>query len=168
LADVRTRKITFFIALALFAQESTWNFYDNQVPALLREHVASAALIGALMGMDNLLGIVIQPWIGNRSDNTRTRWGRRMPYLAVGMPLGALLFLLLPWAPTLATLIAVMVLYALVANSTRPLAESLVPDFIPPERRGRANAVVKIATSLTIIVASLISLFVVDEHPRGA
>jgi MFS family permease len=168
MADIKTRRITFFIALALFAQESTWNFYDNQVPALLREHVASAALIGALMGMDNLLGIFIQPWIGNRSDNTRTRWGRRMPYLAVGMPLAALLFLLLPWAPTLATLIAVMVLYALVANSTRPLAESLVPDFIPPERRGRANAVVKIATSLTIIVASLISLLVVDEHPRGA
>ncbi|BCJ49860.1 hypothetical protein Asp14428_13350 [Actinoplanes sp. NBRC 14428] len=69
------RRITFFIALALFAQESTWNFYDNQVPVLLREHVASAALVGALMGMDNLLGIFVQPWIGNRSDHTRTRWG---------------------------------------------------------------------------------------------
>jgi MFS family permease len=165
---VSYRKITFFIALALFAQESTWNFYDNQVPALLREHIASAALVGALMGMDNLLGIFIQPWIGNRSDNTRSRWGRRMPYLAVGMPLAAVLFLFLPWASSPATLIAVMVLYALVANGTRPLAESLVPDFIAPERRGRANAAVKIATSLTIIVASLISLLVVDEHPRGA
>jgi MFS family permease len=162
------RKITFFIALALFAQESTWNFYDNQVPVLLREHVASAALVGVLMGMDNLLGIFVQPWIGNRSDNTRTRWGRRMPYLAVGMPLAALLFLLLPWTTSAVTLIAVMVCYALVANTMRPLAESLVPDFIPPQRRGRTNAVVKIAASLTIIVASLISLFVVDEHPRAA
>ena len=162
------RKITFFIALALFAQESTWNFYDNQVPALLREHVSSAAVVGLCMGMDNLLGIFIQPWIGNRSDNTRTRWGRRIPYLAVGMPLAALLFLLLPWTTSLPTLLAVMVLYAVVANSTRPLAESLVPDFIAPERRGRANAAVKIATSLTIIIASLISLFVVDDHPRLA
>ncbi|WP_432826228.1 MFS transporter [Dactylosporangium sp. CA-092794] len=162
------RKITFFIALALFAQESTWNFYDNQVPVLLRQHVTSAALVGALMGMDNLLGIFVQPWIGNRSDNTRTRWGRRMPYLAVGMPLAALLFLLLPWTTSLAALVAVMFLYALVANTVRPLAESMVPDFIPPRRRSRANAVVKIATSLTIIVASLISLLVVDQHPRGA
>ncbi|GIJ45919.1 MFS transporter [Virgisporangium aliadipatigenens] len=162
------RRIIFLIALALFAQESTWNFYDNQVPALLREHVTSAAIIGALMGMDNLLGIFIQPWIGNRSDNTRTRWGRRMPYLAVGMPVAALLFVLLPWATSLVALVAVMFLYALVANTMRPLAESLVPDFLPPERRGRANAVVKIATALTIIVASLISLFLVDDHPRGA
>ena len=165
---VSNRRITFYVALALFAQESTWNFYDNQVPALLRDHVTSAALIGLLMGADNLLGIFVQPWIGNRSDNTRTRWGRRMPYIAVGMPLAALIFLFLPWATSLATLVAVMFCYALVANTTRPLAESLVPDFIRPERRSRANAAVKIATSLTIIVASLISLFVIDEHPRGA
>jgi MFS family permease len=162
------RKITFFIALTLFAQEATWNFYDNQVPVLLREHVTSAALVGALMGMDNLLGIFIQPWIGNRSDNTRTRWGRRIPYLAVGMPLAALLFVVLPWTTSAAMLIAVMVGYALVANTMRPLAESLVPDFIEPARRSRANAIVKIATALTIIVASLISIFVVDDHPRAA
>src|SRR5690348_3805109 len=165
---VSHRKITLFIALTLFAQESTWNFYDNQVPVLLREHVSSAAVVGLLMGMDNLLGIFVQPWMGNRSDNTRTRWGRRVPYLAVGMPLAALLFLLLPWTTSLLTLVAVMVLYALVANTIRPLAESIVPDFIAPQRRSRANAVVKIATSLTIIVASLISLFLVDDHPRGA
>lgn len=162
------RRITLFIALALFAQEATWNFYDNQVPVLLREHVTSAALVGALMGMDNLLGIFVQPWIGNRSDNTRTRWGRRVPYLAVGMPLAALLFVALPWTTSAAALIAVMVGYALVANTMRPLAESLVPDFIAPERRSRANAIVKIATALTIIVASLISIFVVDKHPRAA
>lgn len=162
------RRITLFIALTLFAQEATWNFYDNQVPVLLREHVTSAALVGALMGMDNLLGIFVQPWIGNRSDNTRTRWGRRVPYLAVGMPLAALLFTVLPWTTSAAMLIAVMVAYALVANTMRPLAETLVPDFIAPEQRSRANAIVKIATALTIIVASLISIFVVDEHPRAA
>src|SRR3569833_2986162 len=126
---VSNRRITFFIALALFAQESTWNFYDNQVPVLLRQHVTSAALVGALMGMDNLLGIFVQPWVGNRSDNTRTRWGRRMPYLAVGMPVAALIFLLLPWAPTLPALIGVMLLYALIANTMRTLAVSLVLVF---------------------------------------
>ena len=90
------RRITFLVALAVFAQESTWNFYDAQVPPLLRDHIASAALVGFVMGMDNLLGIFIQPWMGNRSDRTRTWWGRRIPYLAVGMPIAALLFILLP------------------------------------------------------------------------
>ena len=163
----RAGRITFFVALAVFAQEVTWNLYDSQVPPLLREHVGSAALVGLLMGMDNLLGIFVQPWMGNRSDHTRTSWGRRIPYLVVGMPLAALLFLAIPHAAAaLPLLVLVMFGYALVANSFKPVAESLLPDFIPPERRSRANAVVKIAASLTVMVAALISIFLVDEHPK--
>ncbi|WP_439381342.1 MFS transporter [Amycolatopsis lexingtonensis] len=164
---VRTGRITFFVALAVFAQESTWNLYDSQVPPLLREHIGSAALIGLLMGMDNVLGIFIQPWMGNRSDRTRTSWGRRMPYLLVGMPVAALLFLLIPHAAaSLPLLILTMFGYALVANSFKPIAESLLPDFVPPERRSRANAVVKIASSLTVMVAALISIFLIDTYPK--
>ncbi|MEV8431322.1 MFS transporter [Streptomyces chartreusis] len=161
----RTRSITFLVALAVFAQESTWNFYESQVPPLLREHIGSAAVVGVLMGMDNLLGIFVQPWIGNRSDRTRTAWGRRIPYLVVGMPIAVALFVVIPHtAASLPLLIAVMFAYALVANTFKPIAEALVPDFIAPERRSRANAVVKIATSLTAIVAALISIFLVDDH----
>ncbi|MBM6405156.1 MFS transporter [Phycicoccus sp. CSK15P-2] len=162
----RTGRVTLLVALAVFAQESTWNFYDNQVPPLLREHLASAALVGLFMGMDNLLGIFVQPWLGSRSDNTRTRWGRRIPYLVVGMPVAAVLFLLIPHAAaTLPTLILTMFSYALVANAFKPIAEALLPDFIEPDRRSRANAAVKIASGLTVIVAASISLLVVDEHP---
>ncbi|USX54726.1 MFS transporter [Lentzea sp. HUAS12] len=168
-ADRRlTRRITFFVALAVFAQEATWDFYDAQVPPLLREHIASTALVGLLMGMDNLLGIFVQPWIANRSDNTRTRWGRRIPYLAVGMPLAAVLFTLIPLATALPSLIAVIFVYALVGNSFKPIAQALLPDFIEPERRGRANAVVKIASGLTVIVSALVSALLVDEHPKLA
>ncbi|WP_205473058.1 MFS transporter [Nocardioides sp. SYSU D00038] len=168
-ATTATGRITLLVALAVFAQESTWNFYDSQVPPLLREHLASAALVGLLMGMDNLLGIFVQPWIGNRSDATRTRWGRRLPYLVVGMPVAAVLFVLVPHAArSLLPLVAVMFAYALVLNSLNPVSTSLLPDFIGPQRRSRANAVVKIATSLTIIVAALVSVLVVDDHPYVA
>ncbi|MFC1230499.1 MULTISPECIES: MFS transporter [Streptomyces] len=161
----RTRRITFLVALAVFAQESTWNFYESQLPPLLREHLTSVAVVGLLMGMDNLLGIFIQPWIGNRSDHTRTSWGRRMPYLVAGMPVAALLFVVIPHASgSLPLLIAVMFSYALVANTFKPIAEALVPDFVAPERRSRANAAVKIASSLTVIVTALLSLLLVDDH----
>ncbi|GGW95791.1 MFS transporter [Streptomyces malachitofuscus] len=160
-----TRRITFLVALAVFAQESTWNFYESQVPPLLKEHLTSAALVGLLMGMDNLLGIFVQPWIGNRSDRTRTSWGRRIPYLVVGMPIAAALFVVIPHtAASLPLLILVMFSYALVANTFKPIAEALVPDFIPPGRRSRANAAVKIASSVTAIVAALLSIFLVDDH----
>ncbi len=162
------RGITFYCALAVFAQESMWTFYDAQVPPLLREHVGSAAIVGLLMGMDNLLGIFIQPWMGNRSDNTRTRWGRRMPYIAVVMPASALLFLLIPLAWSFASLVVVMFLFALVGNSFKPVVESLMPDFIEPERRSRGNAAVKIASGLTTVTTAVISVLLVDSHPTLA
>lgn len=164
-----TRRITFLVALAVFAQESMWNFYDSQVPPMLREHIGSAAVVGFVMGMDNLLGIFIQPWMANRSDRTRTRWGRRVPYLAVGMPTAAVLFILLPHtSASLPLLIVVLVAFALVSNSFKPIGEALVPDFVAPERRSRANAAVKIASAITVIVAALVSMLLVDEHPKLA
>ncbi|SEQ91331.1 Na+/melibiose symporter [Lentzea xinjiangensis] len=163
-----TRRITFFVALAVFAQETTWDFYDAQVPPLLREHITSTAVVGLVMGMDNLLGIFVQPWIAHRSDNTRTRWGRRIPYLAVGMPLAAVLFVLIPLATALPALIAVIFVYSLVGNSFKPIAQALLPDFIAPDRRGRANAVVKIASGLTVIVSAVVSALLVDDHPKLA
>lgn len=168
-ARQRTGRITFLVALAVFAQESMWNFYDSQVPPLLRDHIGSVAIVGFVMGMDNLLGIFIQPWMANRSDRTRTRWGRRIPYLAVGMPTAAVLFVVLPHtAGSLPLLIGVIVGFALVSNSFKPIGEALVPDFVPPERRSRANAAVKIASAITVIVAALVSMLLVDEHPELA
>jgi MFS family permease len=167
----RTRlnlRVTLVIALAVFAQESVWNFYDAQVPALLREHLGSAALIGLLMGMDNVVGVFVQPWIGSRSDRTRTRLGRRLPYLLAGAPVAAIAFIAIPWAGTLPALIAVMFVFAVTLNAYKPVAESLVPDFIAPPNRSKAYGALKTATSLTIIVSSLISLLVVDNHPKFA
>lgn len=109
------------VSLAVFAQESTWNFYDAQVPPLLRHYVTSAALIGLLTGLDNVLGIFVQPLMGSRSDRTRSRCGRRIPYNVAGTPIAALLFVAIPNTSSFAALVTVMVLYTLVANSYKPV-----------------------------------------------
>ena len=42
--------------------------------------------------MDSYLSLFLQPVLGRLSDRTRTRLGRRMPYIVAGMPLAAVFF----------------------------------------------------------------------------
>ena len=156
-------KMAFFISIAIFAQEITWNFYDSQVPVSLLKYISSVAIVGLIMGLDNLLGLFIEPLIGKRSDNTRTRFGRRIPYIIVGIPLAAIFFILIAFETSLLTLMIFVLGYVTVMLLFKAPSESLLPDFIPEEHRSKANAIGKIMTSVTIIVAALISLLVVDE-----
>jgi Na+/melibiose symporter-like transporter len=60
------------------------------------------------MALDNILGIIIQPIMGSISDNTRSKFGRRIPYLLVGIPLGAIFFSLIPTQNSLPVLLIYM------------------------------------------------------------
>ncbi|WP_394552529.1 MFS transporter [Agromyces sp. MMS24-JH15] len=156
-------RVALLVALGIFAQESVWNFHDAQTPVTLSQYTTSAALIGLIMGLDNIIGIFVQPLIGFMSDRTRSKWGRRTPYIVVGVPIAAALFALIPLAPSFPILIVVIVLFSLTANCFKPITESLIADQQLPEHRSKGNAVAKAASSLTIIIAALLSLFVVDE-----
>lgn len=158
----------FFVALAIFAQESVWNFYDAQVPASLKQYIGSAAVIGLLMGIDNLLGIFVQPWMAHRSDQRKAAGKGRFLFLLIGAPVAALLFSLIPWAQSLETLLVAMIGFAFVANGFKSIAESLTADYQAPGHRSKANAVARIGVALTIMASAAISYVVVDRDVRFA
>lgn len=160
--------IVWLIGLAVFAQEISWNFYDSQVPVSLGKYITSLGVVGAIMGLDNLLGLFLQPIFGNLSDNTRTRWGKRMPYILVGIPLAALFFALIPFETSLPMLMFFVILYVTVMEAFKSPTDALLPDTVPAEHRSKGNAIFKVITSLTVIIASLISLLIVDENLKLA
>ncbi|WP_327596561.1 MFS transporter [Streptomyces chartreusis] len=152
-----------WVTLAVFAQESVWNFYDSQVPAELRQYLTSAGLVGLIMGMDNLLGVLIQPWMGFVSDR-RARNGRgRWAIVLTGAALASIPFVLIPWTGDLPTLMLCIVAFAATANAFKGVTETLVSDYLSPAHRGKAQGFVKAGVSLTIVVSALISLLVVDR-----
>lgn len=55
-------------------------------------------LLGVLLMVFRIWDAITDPLMGSISDNTRTRWGRRRPYIVVGGVLAALVFPLL-WFP---------------------------------------------------------------------
>ena len=56
--------------------------------------------IGYAMLLPRILDAILDPLIGNWSDNARTRWGRRRPFIAVGAVASAI-FCMLLWIPPL-------------------------------------------------------------------
>jgi GPH family glycoside/pentoside/hexuronide:cation symporter len=59
----------------------------------------SAFWLGVILVIPRAWDAVADPLIGHLSDNTRTRWGRRRPFLLVGGLLVAACFVLMWWIP---------------------------------------------------------------------
>ena len=58
----------------------------------------SAIWLGIATAIPRFLDAFVDPWMGNVSDNTQSRWGRRRPYMLGGLIVCSILFPLL-WMP---------------------------------------------------------------------
>lgn len=65
-----------------------------------RSPLVSIGLVGLILVVGRVIEAVDDPLIGYWSDVTRSRWGRRLPFIVFGTPVLALTFFLL-WTPPL-------------------------------------------------------------------
>ncbi|MGK3945063.1 MFS transporter [Streptomyces sp. RP5T] len=162
-SDRMNRSAVLWVTLAVFAQEAVWNFYDAQVPEQLRHYFSSAGAIGLVMGLDHSWGIFTQPAVGFFSDKLARRSTGRWPIVLIGACAATVPFIAIPWANNLPMLMVCVVGFAAIANAFKGVTETLISDYVVPSHRSRAQGFVKGGVSLTIVVSSLISLFVVDR-----
>ncbi len=155
-------KLTFLIGFAFFCSQISWSLYNQQVPISLLAYVGSIAIIGLIMGLDNLVGVFVQPVMGNVSDNTRTKWGRRMPYIIIGIPVSAIFFALIAFETSIWSLLFFMFFFIVAMSFYRSQTVALMPDFIQPQHRSKANSIINMMGGLSLVAASLISMFLVD------
>ena len=145
-------KQTALIGLAFFSSEIAWALYNAQIPLLLLKYLDSLFIIGLLMALDNMIGVFLQPIMGSISDNTRTKYGRRMPYLIIGIPLGAIFFALIPSETSLGILLIWMLLFGISMGVYRAQAVSLMPDFVRPVNRSKGNGIINLLGGLGVAI----------------
>lgn len=158
-------KKVWLLGFGFFSISITWSLYNAFVPFFLEKYVHSVALISFMMTIDNYFALFLQPWIGNRSDRTATRFGRRMPYLMIGMPLAAVLTMLIPLHTGLFTLLLFMMLMNLAMSLYRSPTVALMPDITPDDKRTKANGLINFMGGIGSILAFGVGSYLYDASP---
>jgi hypothetical protein len=97
---------TFILGFGFFGISIIWPLFNSLIPPMLEDLGLTAVMVGFILTWDNIINMVLQPYIGSLSDRTHNRFGRRKPFLMIGAPIAALFFVLVPYSRSNIWLIA--------------------------------------------------------------
>ena len=163
--------------MAFFGILMLWQVYLIYVPLYLRDLLISqfggtaqdwAYIVGVIMALDNLFALLLIPIFSWLSDKkTRTRYGRRIPYIFAGTIAAAIFF---PFIAVMAIIdslvwtIVMMTMVIIAMGIYRSPAIALMPDITPKPLRSKANAIINFVGYIGAIVGTgLTMLFVMDN-----
>lgn len=162
------------LILASFAFGSImvfWTIYNSYVPLILDSKLNDlgsitlsattiSTMIGFIMAIDNFFGLIFQPMFGRKSDNMHSRYGKRMPYVIVGIVLCSVLFVLIPVMAKISGLAGVLAMmmviiaFNFIMSTWRAPCVAIMPDMVPAEYQSEGNAVVNMVSAAFTIIAS--------------
>jgi MFS family permease len=114
--------------------------------------VGKEASLGAIAALGAFAAIVSNLLTGAVSDRTRSRLGRRRPYIIAGALGGVVALAIVGFAPNLAVVAIGWVLAQLTLNMVLAALQALLPDQVPLEQRARVSAVLGIAQQVSPVV----------------
>ncbi|WP_179873127.1 MFS transporter [Microcella indica] len=128
-------------------------------PAAKVANLALVTTIGAFAAM------VAQPIAGRISDRTRTRYGRRAPYLVGGALIGGLALIALGFSSSLMLITLCWVLVQISFNIVQGPFTAILPDRVPAAVRGTFAAVIGSMTMLGAIGGAILASSLAESIP---
>ncbi len=107
-----------------------------------------ALVLGAVAAIGAVVTIISGPMAGVLSDRTRTRFGRRRPWLIGGIAVLLIGSLIVAAAPNVPVLIAGWVIVCLGGSGPAAAIVPVVAEQVPESQRGTVGAIVGVATQL--------------------
>ncbi|MCM1544376.1 MAG: MFS transporter [Ruminococcus sp.] len=181
-------KRTFLIGFGFMGCMLLWSVYNSYVPVILKGKLSiifaeggSVAnfidshswlvwltvplLVNAIMTIDNIFGVIFQPYFGKKSDATHSKFGKRMPYIISCLPICAVFFCFIPVAATIKAaglsillMMAVIICFNFTMSIWRSPVVSLMPDFTPSNLQSDANAVINIMGGIGQMVGFVVGI----------
>jgi maltose/moltooligosaccharide transporter len=135
---------TLLLGAMFMGMGMTLPIFNHFVPIFLREMALSATLITFILTWDNYLNMFMQPIVGQLSDRTRTRIGRRKPWVLGGAPIALTAFLFVPSATTAYGVMAAIFFTNFGNALFRSPGVALIGDLYPSHQRSLANGIINL------------------------
>ena len=147
----------FLLGFGFFGISIIWALYNAYIPIFLQDTFRmNRTVTGFIMTIDNLFAVLLLPFLGALSDMTRTKLGRRKPYILLGAPSAALMFALIPIARehgNLALFMGTIILMNFFMALFRSPVIAFMPDITPSEKRSQANGIINFMGGLGALLA---------------
>ncbi|CAN5429624.1 MFS transporter [soil metagenome] len=131
--------VNFFLLMALYSGV-LGVLLPNQIAALNPGNKANN--LALMFAVTSVFSTLTTPIAGALSDRTRTRWGRRSPWIAIASLIGSLCLFGVSWMTGFWSLMVLWVMATVAYNSMQPAMTTVIADRFPPETRGMVSGVV--------------------------
>ena len=131
-----------------------WALQMANMSAIYEYLGATADQIPILWLAAPLTGLIVQPLIGNASDHTWTRLGRRRPYFLAGAILSSVALVLMPRSTTLWMAAGLLWILDSSINISMEPFRAFVADLLPEDQRTQGFAMQSLFIGLGAVVAS--------------
>ncbi|MFX1255356.1 MAG: MFS transporter [Promethearchaeota archaeon] len=137
------------------------NFFNTYLPHVLG--LWDPFYVTIMVSLSAAMGLVANLSWGIISDNTRSRFGRRRPYIFVGGIIAGVAMVTFAFADNyLIALVLDVVIIGIASNAYYVTERALIPDKIDLEYRGRANGIVNIIGYIGLLIA-IAGFLIVNE-----
>lgn len=146
----------------IFAAAQIFGYLEAEMFNTYLEHVLNKEdlYIGIMVILSAIVGLIMNLTFGILSDNTRTKFGRRKPFLLFGGIIAGISMIIFGFSPNYLVAVILDVIAIGVASNAYYIAQrSYIPDLVHINYRGRANSIANILGNLGLVIS--VALFLV-------
>ncbi|ROQ39735.1 Na+/melibiose symporter-like transporter [Frondihabitans sp. PhB188] len=126
---------------------------------------AATAMIASVLPIGALGALFANPLAGALSDRTRTRWGRRRPWLLGGSIVFIVGLAVVAYAQGTGQLIVGWLICQVAANATYSTLTASFADNVPQFQRGRASSIISLAQNGAVLFGTYLAVFFAFNLP---
>lgn len=156
----RSLPFFFVLNLAAFGYSAWANINNPNLTQFKLTQLAPPEWNNTLLGLFGVAGLAVatvaQPWLGALSDRTRTRLGRRAPFLIAGMLGCCGMAILIASADNLWIMLLAILLNQMFSNTIQGPYQALIPDQVSDTQKGLAAGLKTLIELLGVIASGVV------------